>query len=174
MYLPKGKQVCLGQKSGFTWSHEGSEPLGMGGTAGPFLRAPHNTSPQEATPLKTQNKGASDTMKGCFQTPTIVLHSVPKVANTQKPESVALSCHPTDGAVSCSPSRAIPRQQGHLQNLRTDSRSDSPLSPGQQSRPQTQAYLVGSSKNMTGGLLTSSRAMARRFLCPPESRAVLV
>lgn len=35
-------------------------------------------------------------------------------------------------------------------------------------------YLVGSSKNMTGGLLTSSRAMARRFLCPPESRAVLV
>lgn len=35
-------------------------------------------------------------------------------------------------------------------------------------------YLVGSSKNMTGGLLTSSRAMASRFLCPPESRAVLV
>lgn len=33
---------------------------------------------------------------------------------------------------------------------------------------------MGSSKNMTGGLLTSSRAMARRFLCPPESRAVLV
>lgn len=37
-----------------------------------------------------------------------------------------------------------------------------------------ETYLVGSSKNMTGGLLTSSRAMARRFLCPPESRAVLV
>lgn len=30
------------------------------------------------------------------------------------------------------------------------------------------SYLVGSSKNMTGGLLTSSRAMASRFLCPPD------
>ena len=45
---------------------------------------------------------------------------------------------------------------------------------GQPNRRGGENYLVGSSKNMTGGLLTSSRAMARRFLCPPESRAVLV
>lgn len=34
--------------------------------------------------------------------------------------------------------------------------------------------LVGSSKNMRGGLLTSSRAMDRRFLCPPDKLLVLV
>lgn len=42
------------------------------------------------------------------------------------------------------------------------------------SRHQTQAYLVGSSKNMTGGLLTSSSAMARRFRWPPERLPVRV
>lgn len=36
------------------------------------------------------------------------------------------------------------------------------------------AYLVGSSKNMTGGLFTSSSAMARRFLWPPERLPVRV
>jgi len=35
-------------------------------------------------------------------------------------------------------------------------------------------YLVGSSKNMTGGLLTSSRAIDRRFLCPPDRLPLLV
>ena len=49
-----------------------------------------------------------------------------------------------------------------------------PEGRGQPSRRGGENYLVGSSKNMTGGLLTSSRAMARRFFCPPESRAVLV
>lgn len=37
-----------------------------------------------------------------------------------------------------------------------------------------QTYLVGSSKNITGGLLTSSRAMERRFRWPPERFCVLV
>ena len=36
------------------------------------------------------------------------------------------------------------------------------------------SYLVGSSKNMTGGLLISSSAMASLFFSPPESLAVLV
>lgn len=35
-------------------------------------------------------------------------------------------------------------------------------------------YLVGSSKNMTGGLFTSSSAMARRFRWPPERLPVRV
>lgn len=35
-------------------------------------------------------------------------------------------------------------------------------------------HLVGSSKNMTGGLLTSSRAMASLFLWPPDRWDVLV
>lgn len=35
-------------------------------------------------------------------------------------------------------------------------------------------HLVGSSKNMTGGLLTSSNAIERRFRCPPERFAVRV
>lgn len=35
-------------------------------------------------------------------------------------------------------------------------------------------HLVGSSKNMTGGLLTSSRAMARRLHWPPDSELVRV
>lgn len=35
-------------------------------------------------------------------------------------------------------------------------------------------HLVGSSKNMTGGLLTSSRAMARRLRCPPDRQLVRV
>lgn len=35
-------------------------------------------------------------------------------------------------------------------------------------------HLVGSSKNMTGGLLTSSRAMARRLRCPPDRELVRV
>jgi hypothetical protein len=35
-------------------------------------------------------------------------------------------------------------------------------------------YLVGSSKNMTGGLLTSSKAIERRFRCPPERFVVRV
>ena len=39
----------------------------------------------------------------------------------------------------------------------------------EESRPE-----VGSSKNMTGGLLTSSNAMARRFLCPPLRAEVRV
>lgn len=60
-------------------------------------------------------------------------------------------------------------------NLRIDSRRNSSLSllwsPVQN---QTQAYLVGSSKNMTGGLLTSSRAMARRFRWPPDRLPVRV
>lgn len=30
-------------------------------------------------------------------------------------------------------------------------------------------YLVGSSKKIKGGLLTSSKAMATRFLCPPDT-----
>ena len=30
-------------------------------------------------------------------------------------------------------------------------------------------YVVGSSKNMTDGLLTNSRAMESRFICPPDS-----
>jgi len=34
--------------------------------------------------------------------------------------------------------------------------------------------LVGSSKNMTGGLLTSSRAIDKRLRCPPDRLAVLV
>lgn len=33
---------------------------------------------------------------------------------------------------------------------------------------------VGSSKNMIGGLLTSSRAMERRFFWPPERFEVMV
>ena len=36
------------------------------------------------------------------------------------------------------------------------------------------AYLVGSSKNMTGGLLTSSRAMESLLRWPPESLEALV
>lgn len=35
-------------------------------------------------------------------------------------------------------------------------------------------HLVGSSKNMTGGLLTSSKAIAKRFLWPPERLDVRV
>lgn len=35
-------------------------------------------------------------------------------------------------------------------------------------------YLVGSSKNITGGLLTSSRAMASLFRCPPERLLLFV
>jgi len=35
-------------------------------------------------------------------------------------------------------------------------------------------HLVGSSKNMTGGLLTSSKAIERRFRCPPERFEVRV
>lgn len=34
--------------------------------------------------------------------------------------------------------------------------------------------LVGSSKNMIGGLLTSSSAIDRRFFCPPDSPLVIV
>ena len=37
------------------------------------------------------------------------------------------------------------------------------------SRPE-----VGSSKNIIGGLLTSSRAIERRFFCPPERFEVIV
>ena len=36
------------------------------------------------------------------------------------------------------------------------------------------AYLVGSSKNITGGLLTSSRAMASLLHCPPDREMVRV
>lgn len=39
---------------------------------------------------------------------------------------------------------------------------------------KTRAYLVGSSKNMIGGLLTSSKAIARRFLWPPDNCFVIV
>lgn len=35
-------------------------------------------------------------------------------------------------------------------------------------------YLVGSSKNMTGGLFTSSRAIASLLHCPPEREIVRV
>jgi len=35
-------------------------------------------------------------------------------------------------------------------------------------------YLVGSSKNITGGLLTNSRAMASLFLSPPDNLDVIV
>jgi len=35
-------------------------------------------------------------------------------------------------------------------------------------------YLVGSSKNMIGGLFTNSRAIDRRFLWPPDRFIVLV
>uniref|UniRef100_A0A182F590 Uncharacterized protein n=1 Tax=Anopheles albimanus TaxID=7167 RepID=A0A182F590_ANOAL len=34
--------------------------------------------------------------------------------------------------------------------------------------------LVGSSKNMTGGLFTISSAIASRFFCPPDNRPVRV
>lgn len=37
------------------------------------------------------------------------------------------------------------------------------------SRPE-----VGSSKNMTGGLLTNSKAIERRFFCPPDKFRVMV
>ena len=36
------------------------------------------------------------------------------------------------------------------------------------------AYLVGSSKKKTGGLLISSRAIDSRFFSPPDSISVLV
>lgn len=35
-------------------------------------------------------------------------------------------------------------------------------------------YLVGSSRNMTGGLLTISKAMDSLFFCPPDNLSVLV
>lgn len=35
-------------------------------------------------------------------------------------------------------------------------------------------HVVGSSRNMTRGLLMSSRAMESRFFCPPESRSARV
>lgn len=35
-------------------------------------------------------------------------------------------------------------------------------------------YVVGSSKNMTGGLLISSSAIAKRFLWPPDKDPVFV
>jgi hypothetical protein len=35
-------------------------------------------------------------------------------------------------------------------------------------------YVVGSSKKITGGLFTSSRAIDRRFLCPPDRHSVRV
>lgn len=41
-------------------------------------------------------------------------------------------------------------------------------------RDRSPHYLVGSSKNMTGGLLTSSSAMARRLRWPPERLPVRV
>lgn len=44
-------------------------------------------------------------------------------------------------------------------------------SAGGEGRPD---YLVGSSKNMTGGLFTSSSAMASRFRWPPERLPVRV
>ena len=34
--------------------------------------------------------------------------------------------------------------------------------------------LVGSSKNITGGLLMSSNAIAVRFRCPPDNLSILV
>lgn len=34
--------------------------------------------------------------------------------------------------------------------------------------------LVGSSKNIMGGLFTSSRAMDKRFFCPPDKLLVIV
>lgn len=40
--------------------------------------------------------------------------------------------------------------------------------------PAAPEYLVGSSKNMTGGLFTSSSAMARRFRWPPDRLPVRV
>lgn len=52
---------------------------------------------------------------------------------------------------------------GHLDELEVD--RDLPMVP---------VYLVGSSKNMTGGLLTSSSAMARRFRWPPDRLPVRV
>jgi len=36
------------------------------------------------------------------------------------------------------------------------------------------SYLVGSSKNMMGGLFTNSRAMDSRFFWPPERLLVIV
>jgi hypothetical protein len=38
----------------------------------------------------------------------------------------------------------------------------------------TGTHVVGSSRKITGGLLTSSRAIDRRFLSPPDRRSVLV
>jgi hypothetical protein len=41
-------------------------------------------------------------------------------------------------------------------------------------RLMTLSYLVGSSKNMIGGLFTNSRAMDNRFFWPPERLLVMV
>lgn len=50
-----------------------------------------------------------------------------------------------------------------------------PVKPwGRGSSHRSPEYLVGSSKNMTGGLFTSSSAMARRFRWPPERLPVRV
>jgi len=38
----------------------------------------------------------------------------------------------------------------------------------------TRTHVVGSSRKITGGLLTSSKAIDKRFLCPPDRHSVLV
>lgn len=41
-------------------------------------------------------------------------------------------------------------------------------------RYEKHTYVVGSSRNITSGLLINSNAIERRFFCPPERRAPLV
>ena len=104
---------------------------------------------------------------------------------TSVKEDIGISARVKDGAAMATGLARVEPFSGP-RRLRThalvsSSGADAASSPGSGLRgggilvgEEGERYLVGSSKNMTGGLLTSSRAMARRFLCPPESRAVLV
>lgn len=124
-----------------------------------------------STPQVLRERGRDGHDEGLFPSPYHTSTFSTHVPSTHKPLRQWLC--PAIPQMAAPPR---PYQDGRAtsRNLRTDSLSDSLSLSGHWSRHQSQAYLVGSSKNMTGGLLTNSSAMARRFRWPPDRLPVRV
>lgn len=135
---------------------------------------PHNTSLQGTIPLATREQEKDKHYEAVSKLQQYLHIQYPMSPSTHKPLSRWLCpATPQTGKPFAAPPRPYRDVGTTSKNLRIDSRKNSSLSL-LWSPVQTQAYLVGSSKNMTGGLLTSSSAMARRFRWPPDRLPVRV